>query len=248
MTTACMVKGEKYDMFVRSIYEGVNIYTLFGIFFVGCVLGVLVEMLWCLFRYHKLESRKGLVWGPFNLVYGFGAVLMTLGLLPFLDRPPVVLFTVGAVIGGAYEYICSVVQEKVVGTVSWDYSELPLNLHGRISLLYCSFWGVLALCWGQTLYPVILDLLSYIPDTLAVPLTRFGVVFFTLDTIQSTLVICRMNSRMQGIPATNRLWKWYDKHYPDKRVRRIYPNMQFGHTLATPDMEELREKWRHRFS
>lgn len=64
MTTACMVKGEKYDMFVRSIYEGVNIYTLFGIFFVGCVLGVLVEMLWCLFRYHKLESRKGLVWGP----------------------------------------------------------------------------------------------------------------------------------------------------------------------------------------
>lgn len=241
-------KGEQYDMFSRSIYESINFYTLFGIFVVGCFLGVVVEMLWCMFRYHKIESRKGLVWGPFNLVYGFGAVLMTLGLLPFLEHGPMVLFIVGCVLGGAYEYICSVVQEKVVGTVSWDYSNIPLNLHGRISLLYCFFWGILALCWGKDLYPAIMTLLTYIPDTLAIPLTRFGVLFFTVDTIHSALVICRENARLCGEPATNALWHWYDKHYPDKRVRRIYPNMQFGHTLSTPDMEGLRDKWRNRFS
>lgn len=240
-------------MFDRSIYESINIHTLFGIFVVGCFLGVVVEMLWCMFRYHKIESRKGLVWGPFNLVYGFGAVLMTIGLLPFLGRPPIVLFTVGCAIGGAYEYICSVVQEKVVGTVSWDYSDFPLNrtthwFNGRTNLLYCFFWGILALCWVRDLYPAITTLLTRIPDTIAVPLTKYGVIFFTIDTIHSALVICRENARLNGEPATNALWRWYDKHYPDKRVRRIYPNMQFGHTLSTLDMQTLREKWRHRFS
>lgn len=234
-------------MFVRSIYDSINIYTLFGIFVVGCFLGVVVEMLWCMFRYHKIESRKGLVWGPFNLVYGFGAVLMTLGLLPFLDKSPTVVFSIGCVLGGAYEYICSFVQEKVVGTTSWDYSNFPLNLHGRISLLYCCFWGILALCWGRELYPAVTHLLSFIPDKVAIPMTRLGVVFFLLDTIHSALVICRENARLSGVPATNALWRWYDKHYPDEKVRKIYPNMEFGHTLA-PDMETIREKWKHRFS
>lgn len=235
-------------MFDRSIYESINIHTLFGIFVVGCFLGVVVEMLWCMFRYHKIESRKGLVWGPFNLVYGFGAVLMTIGLLPFLDKQPIVLFTVGCTIGGAYEYICSVVQEKVVGTVSWDYSDFPLNrtmthcvgwwFNGRTNLLYCFFWGILALFWGRDLYPAITTLLTYIPDTIAIPLTKYGVIFFTIDTIHSALVICRENARLNGEPATNAIWRWYDKHYPEKRVRRIYPNMQFGHRLREVRNEE----------
>lgn len=235
-------------MFTHANYmDSINFYSLFGIFVIGCFLGVVVEMLWCMFRYHKIESRKGLVWGPFNLVYGFGAVLMTLGLLPFLDASPMVLFTVGAILGGGYEYICSVVQEKTVGTVSWDYSDFPLNLHGRINLLYCLFWGILALCWGRDLYPAVMRLLSYVPTNWVVPLTRFGVVFFALDTIHSALVICRMNTRMRGEPAGNAVWRWYDRHYPDRRVYRIYPNMQFGYTLSDKEVP-IPERLKHLFS
>ena len=123
-----------------SFADGMNFYKLFWIFVIGYFLGVVIETLWCLIRYRKLESRKGLVWGPFNLVYGFGALVMTLGLYPLRDNRDLFIFAAGALLGGVFEYICSVVQEKVTGTISWDYRNFPLNLHGRINLLYCFFW------------------------------------------------------------------------------------------------------------
>ncbi|MBQ8333199.1 MAG: hypothetical protein IJX93_05440, partial [Clostridia bacterium] len=57
-----------------SFAHGLNFYKLFWVFTIGCFIGVVIETFWCLLRYRKLESRKGLVWGPFNLVYGFGAL------------------------------------------------------------------------------------------------------------------------------------------------------------------------------
>ena len=131
--------------------EGLNFYKLFWIFVIGCFLGVVIETLWCMLRYRKIESRKGLVWGPFNLVYGFGAVVMTLGLWSVMDRRPALLFLMGSILGGVYEYVCSVIQEKVVGTVSWDYRDFPLNLHGQICLPYTLLWVPISL-GGMLLY------------------------------------------------------------------------------------------------
>ena len=54
-----------------SFAEGLNFYKLFWVFFIGSFLGVVIEVLFCLATQHRLESRTGLVYGPFNLVYGF---------------------------------------------------------------------------------------------------------------------------------------------------------------------------------
>lgn len=45
------------------------------------------------------------------------------------------------ILGGAYEYVCSVFTEIVFGKVFWDYSKIPFNLGGRINLLYCFSGG-----------------------------------------------------------------------------------------------------------
>ena len=65
-------------------------------------------------------------------------------LYQYRDRSDSFIFIFGTVLGGAYEYICSVVLELVFGTVFWDYSKIPFNLGGRINLLYCFFWGIAA--------------------------------------------------------------------------------------------------------
>lgn len=98
--------------------------------------------------------RIGLVWRPFNLIYGFGAVLLTLCLYRLRRKNDRWIFLGGALLGGGYEYLCSWLQETLLGTVSWDYSEIPFNLNGRVNLLYCFFWGILALVWVKGLYPV----------------------------------------------------------------------------------------------
>lgn len=219
------------------IAEGLNCYKLFWIFVIGCFLGLVIETFWCMLRYHKIESRKGLVWGPFNLVYGFGAVVMTLGLWFLMDNRPALLFLLGSILGGVYEYICSVVQEKIVGTVSWDYRDFPLNLHGRINLIFCFFWGILALSFGKWLYPCMSDMIESIPASIGIPLTRYSIVFFIIDTIHSALVVYRMNERQSGGGADHRFWQLYDRFYPDEKVRKIYPNMKFQCTLTSRSEE-----------
>lgn len=212
----------------NSFSAGLNFYKLFWIFVIGCFLGVVIETLWCLLRYRKLESRKGLIWGPFNLVYGFGALVMTLGLYPVRSSRELIIFFAGTILGGIYEYICSVIQEKVVGTVSWDYRNFPLNLHGRINLLYCFFWGILALVWVRDLFPQLSGTIERIPNPIGIPLTWIGVVFFFVDTLLSVAVVYRANERQHPNPPTSRLREWTDRYYPDEKVFRIYPNMRFG--------------------
>ena len=51
------------------------------------------------------------------------------------------------------EYLCSFFQEMLFGSTSWDYSNIPFNLNGRICLLYSVFWGILGILWIKEIYP-----------------------------------------------------------------------------------------------
>lgn len=208
---------------------GLNFYKLFWVFFIGSFLGVVLETVWCFIRFRRIESRKGLIYGPFNLVYGFGALLMTVGLiwLQMHKTRDLWIFLAGTFIGGFYEYICSLIQEKLTGTISWDYRNFPLNLHGRINLLYCFFWGILALLWIRDLYPPLSSLIERIPAGIGIPLTWVLLVFFLFDSVISALAVYRMNRRQDADAPDTRLWKWIDRHYPDETVRKVYPNMKF---------------------
>ncbi len=43
------------------------------------------------------------------------------------------------------EYVSGILFHKVLGLRIWDYSNLPFNLHGQITLLYIPFWYALGL-------------------------------------------------------------------------------------------------------
>ena len=90
--------------------------------------------------------------GPFSLVWGLAIVLATVLLYKDRDKPDRHIFFVGTILGGAYEYICSVFTEIVFGKIFWDYSKIPFNLGGRINLLFCLFWGFAAVVWIKILY------------------------------------------------------------------------------------------------
>lgn len=67
-------------------------------------------------------------------------------LYKYKDKGDRFLFLTGTLLGGAYEYFCSVFTELVFGKVFWDYSKIPFNLGGRINLLYCFSGELLRLC------------------------------------------------------------------------------------------------------
>ena len=95
-----------------SFASGVNFYKVALICIAGSFAGVVVEILWCLFRNGYIESRSGLVYGPFNPVYGIGAVVMTLALYRYRNRSSSISFFGGAVVGSVIEYLLSWGQES----------------------------------------------------------------------------------------------------------------------------------------
>lgn len=144
--------------------QGLNMYKLLLVCFIGSFVGVLLEMIWCLFRNGYIESRAGLVYGPFNLVYGFGALAMTVSLYTYRNRSTTFSFIGGIIIGSIVEFASSWVQEMIFGSRSWDYSNMPFSIHGRITLLYSFFWAILGVFWIKNLYPRIAKWILKIPN------------------------------------------------------------------------------------
>ena len=210
-----------------SFAHDLNFYQLFWIFFIGCFLGVVIETLWCLLTRHHYESRTGLIYGPFNLVYGFGALFMTLGLNWLSKKRDAWIFLGGVVIGSVFEYLCSWIQETLFGTVSWQYDKMPFNLNGRINLLYSLFWGALALVWVKGIYPLMCRAISRIPNQIGKPLTWVLLGFMGLHSAISGLAVARMAARREGAAPTTAIESFLDRHYPDERLEKIYPNMVY---------------------
>ena len=209
----------------NSFAHGLNFYKLFWVYFIGCFLGVVLETIWCVIVLHRIENRTGLIFGPFNPVYGFGAVLITLCLYHLRHQRDLFIFADGVVLGGAFEYAASWIQEILFKTVSWEYSHTEFNIGGRTNLLYAFIWGILALLWIKNLYPLFSGWIEKIPEKIGKSLTWVLVVFMTLNMIISSLAILRQTERREHIAPHNVIERTIDYYFNDAFLKWVYPNM-----------------------
>lgn len=206
---------------------GMNVYKLLLVCFIGCFGGVVIELMWCLLTNGYLESRSGLVYGPFNMVYGAGALVLTIALYRYRNRGRWLSFLGGFLVGSALEYFCSWAQEMLFGSVSWDYSHMPFNINGRICLIYSVFWGFLGIFWVKTLYPMMAQLILKIPNRAGKILTWALTAFFVFDCVVTLITVFRWSQRVEGIAASNAFWAFIDTRFPNARMQKIFANMVF---------------------
>ncbi len=211
---------------IRTAYRGISFQKLVWVFIVGCLAGYIVETIYCLVTRGVIESRQGMVYGPFNQVYGFGAVLMVLLLIPFQVLGDGFLFVAGAWVGGLFEAACSLFQEVAFGTVSWEYSHHQFSLFGgRTSLTYMFFWGILAVFFMKFLYPPVSRLIDRIPKRPGRFFTTLLSLALLLDMALSAMAVARWSERQAGEAPSNGVEIFLDAHYPDAMLEEIYPNM-----------------------
>lgn len=210
-----------------SVESVVNIYKLIWIFFIGSIIGYSVEMLWCYIRHGHFESRKGVIYGTISPVYGFGAVILTLLLYRFVEYDGLIIFFVSALIGGVFEYICSWIQEKTFGSVSWEYGSKALSIHGRTSVEYCFFWGILGIFFLKEIYPAFQNFIGLFSDRTVIISSIIFLIILVPDMIISGLAVKRKAERLKGVQANNKLDKLLDGKYTDEFLEKIYPNMVF---------------------
>ena len=207
--------------------QGMTFYKLFWVFFIGCFAGVVLETLYCLIQRGHYESRVGLIYGPFNLVYGIGALCLSGALYRFRNRGRVFSFVGGFVVGSVVEYACSWFQEVCFGSTSWDYSNMPYNLNGRICLLYSVFWGILGIFWIKDIYPRMAKWILKIPNKVGKPLTWALLVFMVFNSVMTLFTSLRWTARREGVEPRNAFEAYIDEHYPDERMQKIFANAEF---------------------
>ena len=206
-----------------------NFYKLFWIFLISGVIGYVLETLFALVTRGVLESRQGVIYGPFNQVYGFGGVLMTLTLLPLAKKRDSVIFIGSAIVGGAFEWVCSFIQEKVFKTVSWEYNEetFSIGASGRTSLVFMLFWGILGVLLMKFILPRIIRFIDRMLKKQGMFLTYVLIVLIVADLGISAVAVHRWSNRQLGIEAQNKFEVFLDKQYPNELMKEIYPSMRF---------------------
>ena len=195
---------------------------IFWIFVLGSIFGFVVEMLYATIYTGKLVIRQGLVYGPFVQVYGMGAVAFYFLVRKF--KEPKAVFFAGMLTGGVLEYLCSFFQEIFFGTISWDYSNFLLNLNGRICVLYCLYWGIIALVFLKIVYPWLKKIEPLMYKRSIRIFTVFLMLFMIFDITISILAVDRQQERKENIEPKNSLEVFLDKTYPDEFLDKIYNN------------------------
>ena len=220
------IKRQKRTKEKETVFaEGCSFYKLVSLFFIGAFLGDITETIFCLITAGKLMSRSSVVYGPFSIVWGLGCAFLTAILYRIRNKNDSYIFIAGTLLGGVYEYICSVFTELVFGTVFWDYSKFAFNLGGRINLLYCFFWGIAAVVWMKLLYPRLSAWIEKIPMKAGKIICTVMLVFMIFDCLLSAMALDRYTERnTTGKQAQNEVESFLDEHFGDERMERIYPN------------------------
>ena len=89
------------------------------------------------------------------------------------------------------EYVTDYVYKNVLGTSFWDYSHLPLNVNGRVCLLFSFFWGLLSLALVYVIHPFISKYSARIPNGVIL----FVMIFFTIDAVLSVVLLNKYNTK-----------------------------------------------------
>lgn len=218
---AAEVPGPERYVFAR----GICFDKLVWVFLVSSFLGALIEMVFCRVTAGRWMSRSSVLYGAFSFVWGFGAVVLTVTLQRLADKPDRRIFLAGFVIGGAYEYLCSVFTELVFGTVFWDYSEMPLNIGGRTNVLYCIFWGLLAVVWIKVLFPPMDKGIEKLPPLLGKVATWVVVFFLVCDGLLTAAAMARYTDRQENPAPKNGIDAFLDTAYDDDWMEKHWPNM-----------------------
>ena len=140
---------------------GFKVWEILAYFIIYSVAGYIIESLFALVRYGVIESRQSFLYGPFCSIYGVGAVVMIL-FLQYFEKNGFTLFVGGFLIGSVTEYLVSLIGELILHVKWWDYSNMPLNINGRICLYYSFFWGVLAIFLMRVVQPHIRKFIAFL--------------------------------------------------------------------------------------
>lgn len=193
---------------------------------------------WCVeVAFHTVTSGKfvnrGFLNGPVCPVYGFGMIILIFSLSSLVDNF-ILLFLGAFLLTSSLELITGYILEKVFNSKWWDYSDLPFNIKGYISLSFSIVWGLASVFMLNIIHPPISKFVLLFNNTIGNILLVLIIIFFIADFIITIFGIMKINKRIRildDISVRLRL-------YSDDIGENIYKGM----TVAIKAKDNIHEK------
>lgn len=167
----------------------------FVYFIIYSFLGWIYETCFCTIN-EKSWQNRGFLYGPCIPLYGVGATLAQIIFIDlpfdFLQNASYLTIFIGCAIGSFFlEYLTSYTLEKRFNARWWDYSDMPLNINGRVCLPFTLCFGIAGVIVTQFIIPPIVNSISYIPQNL---IELIALVFMFLFGMDMALTISALTT------------------------------------------------------
>lgn len=215
--------------------EKITVHQIFWYFVIFSIIGIIVETVYCYITTGVIESRKGLLWGPFCPVYGVSSAILILFLYKYQNKNLFQLFIYGFIVGSATEYVLSFGLETIYGMRFWDYEYAKINLNGRICLQYSFYWGILSVIIIKCIKPAMDRIIEKIParprNILEIILFIFFIVnsIFTIwgiQTYQNRVVHGKVNQSETNNVLIQLQKNIENKYFTNERMSKTFPNLR----------------------
>ena len=231
---------------------GYDMWRITQYFIIYSVVGCIIETMYGLLTKGVIESRQSMLYIPFCAIYGLGAILL-LCVPKGAKKNNWTLFLTGFIIGSLLEYVVSWVGECIFHIKWWDYSDLPLNINGRICVIFSIFWGILTIILHKVINPTVDKIIEKIPVKTMHISTVIIIIFIIIDffvtsfalKMFSTRLIYNYDLKVQGsgdyyeeylnmYQNNEGLREFVDKCFSDEIMLKTFPNIKF--TLQNGDI------------
>ena len=225
-------------------------YQLLWLFFIYSVAGWVTEVFLKFLEYKRFINRGFLI-GPYCPIYGAGAVLITVGgkLLSPVDRTWAMSFLIAFVLCGLLEYLTSYILEKYFHARWWDYTERPMNLHGRVWIGNLILFGIGGVFILNVFNPRLLALAHRLDPRLFAAILIAVSILFVADAVMSYFI---MNLLKQGVEksradkseeiAAEVRYLLENRSVFHKRILDAYPELTFRTEKVKARLERIRKE------
>ena len=225
-----------------------NLINLILLFFAYAFLGWCIEVTLKYFQFHRFINR-GFLTGPWLPIYGSGAALITIavrGLSP-LEFSVGTTFVISFILCGVIEYLTSYFLEKRFHARWWDYSQKPMNLHGRVWIGNLILFGLGGVLIVELFNPLLFRLSGHMSfrlrETLAIVLS----CIFAADYVMSHFVLKLVKTGVESSEAddTEAINKEIrlllnDRSFFHRRFAEAYPEVLYRTERISARLEEIR--------
>lgn len=172
-------------------------------FIIFSFMGWIYESIYCTFRTHHWDNR-GFLFGAICPIYGAGGVIATLVFnLIFKNREAEIwqIFIICMIGSAVLEYVTSYVLEKLFHAMWWDYSDMPLNIKGRICLPASIGFGIAGIFVVKYISPFVFGLFENVPPLAIEAIAMISMAILGADLALTVSGLTQLVKKMEEMEA-----------------------------------------------